>query len=140
MALPQLAAIMTPALLSTLRNHPILPQHSWYIIAASALTILNRPDEIAKVYAFAVEHGSHGAEVKPNDADKLDISRRIREALIKTSAVGGLPKVGCLHEFYSYLAFCISMYIFYITDHDHTSLTHVHIDYQRLAVTKAGYA
>ncbi|KAF3016557.1 hypothetical protein E8E14_012551 [Neopestalotiopsis sp. 37M] len=83
---------MTPALLSTLRNHPVLPQHSWYIIAASALTILNRPDEIAKVYAFAVEHGIHGAEVKPNDADKLDISRRIREALIKTSAVGGLPK------------------------------------------------
>ncbi|ETS80040.1 hypothetical protein PFICI_07569 [Pestalotiopsis fici W106-1] len=86
------SAVMTPAILSALRNHPVLPQHSWYIVAASALTILNRPDEIAKVYSFALEHGSHGAEVKPSHEDKLAISRRIREALIKTSAVGGLPK------------------------------------------------
>ncbi|KAI0168120.1 AhpD-like protein [Pestalotiopsis sp. NC0098] len=94
MAMPttSLAAVMTPTLLSTLRNHPVLPQHSWYIIAASALTILNRPDEIAKVYSFAIEHGSHGAEAAPSPEDRLAISRRIREALIKTSAVGGLPK------------------------------------------------
>ncbi|KAK6080182.1 carboxymuconolactone decarboxylase [Seiridium cupressi] len=92
MAPSLLVSAMTPAFLATLRNYPTLPRHSWYIIAASALTILNRPDEIARVYSFAMERGSHGAELRPSQEDRLTISRRIREALIKTSAVGGVPK------------------------------------------------
>lgn len=89
----QAASVFTPALLSTLRNHPALPAHSWYIIAASALTVLNRPDEIQNIYSFAIERGGHGAEVKPGPEEQLSVTRRIREALIKTSAVGGVPKV-----------------------------------------------
>lgn len=88
-----LSSAITPALLSVLRNHPALPRHSWYIIAASALTVLNRPDEIGKIYASAIEEGGHSLDAKPALERQLDISRRIREALIKTSAIGGIPKV-----------------------------------------------
>ncbi|KAI0124361.1 AhpD-like protein [Xylariales sp. AK1849] len=87
-----LVPVITPALLSRLRDHPSVPRHAWYLIAASTLTILNRPDEIPKIYSYAIERGSHGAAVKPSPAEQLQITRRMREALIKTSAVGGLPK------------------------------------------------
>lgn len=55
--------------------------------------MLNRPDEIPKVYKHALDHGGDYYDAAPNEAEQLRISRRIREALVKASAVGGLPKV-----------------------------------------------
>jgi hypothetical protein len=87
-----LPAIITPALLSSLRSHPNLPGHTWYFIAATTLSQLNRPDEIPKVYQHALRHGSPGDAI-PSQDEKLRISRRIREALIKAAAVGGVSRV-----------------------------------------------
>ncbi|KAK4227059.1 hypothetical protein QBC38DRAFT_205613 [Podospora fimiseda] len=81
-----LPAIITPTLLSSLRSHPNLPAHTWYCIAATTLSQLNRPDEIPKVYQFALQNAP------PDREEKLRISRRIREALVKAAAVGGVPK------------------------------------------------
>jgi alkylhydroperoxidase/carboxymuconolactone decarboxylase family protein YurZ len=86
-----LPAIITPALLSSIRNHPNLPRHTWYFIAATTLSQLNRPDEISKVYQYALRHGPDDGT--PNQDEKLRVSRRIREALIKAAAVGGVPRV-----------------------------------------------
>lgn len=89
-----ISSAITPTLLSTLQNHPSLPRHSWYLVAASALTVLNRPDEVARIYASAIENVvASSVDIKPGTGEQLDISRRIREALIKTSAIGGIPKV-----------------------------------------------
>ncbi|KAH8879588.1 hypothetical protein GQ53DRAFT_755915 [Thozetella sp. PMI_491] len=85
-------SIVTPALLSSIRARPNLPGHSWYFIAATTLSILNRPDEIAKVFRYAVDHGAGNAESAPTQDERLQISRRIREALIKAAAVGGVPR------------------------------------------------
>lgn len=85
--------VVTPALLSSLRNHPSLPRHTWYLIAATTLTILNRPGEIAQVYRYALEQEARDADAAPDAAEQRQISRRLREALIKASAVGGVPKV-----------------------------------------------
>lgn len=85
--------VMTPALLASLKNHPNLPRHSWYIIASSALTVLNRPEEIPKVYTYAVEATPQGAGQPITPEEQLSITRRIREALIKISMIGGMPKV-----------------------------------------------
>lgn len=85
-----LPAIVTPALLSSIRSHPNLPAHTWYFVAATTLSQLNRPDEIPKVYQHAL---SHGADCAPSHDEKLRISRRMREALIKAAAVGGVPRV-----------------------------------------------
>ena len=86
-----LPAIITPALLSSLRSHSSLPGHTWYLVAATTLSQLNRPDEIPKVYQHALRHGS--GDTAPNQDEKLRISRRMREALIKVAAVGGVPRV-----------------------------------------------
>jgi hypothetical protein len=91
---PSLAPIITPTLLSTIRRHPHLPRQSWYFIAATTLSILNRPDEIPKVYQTAIGSTPELADEKtPEREEQLTISRRMREALVKAAAIGGLPKV-----------------------------------------------
>jgi hypothetical protein len=64
-----------------------LPADTWYFIAAVALSALNRPEEIADVLHFAITKKKH--------EEQFAIARRIREALIKSAPVVGLPKV-CL--------------------------------------------
>jgi len=88
-----LPAIVTPSLISSIRRHPYLPRNTWYFIAATTLSILNRPDEIPKVYQHALENGGDYFDVAPSEDEQRKISRRIREALIKSSAVGGVPRV-----------------------------------------------
>ncbi|KAL2259555.1 hypothetical protein VTK26DRAFT_6727 [Humicola hyalothermophila] len=87
-----LPGIVTPALLSSIRSRPNLPTHTWYIIAATTLSQLNRPDEIQKVYQHALDHGPGQADAVPSHDEKMSISRRMREALIKVAAVGGVPR------------------------------------------------
>jgi len=88
------AAIITPALLKSLRTHPHLPSHTWYFIASVTLSALNRPDEIPHVFNHALEHDLGWPENgTPAQADQLRIARRIREGLVKSSAVVGMPKV-----------------------------------------------
>ncbi|OHW96670.1 carboxymuconolactone decarboxylase [Colletotrichum incanum] len=87
-----LTPIITPALVASIRSQPHVPKHAWYFIAATTLTILNRPDEIPQVYQHVMRHGVGPEDVKPGPDEQLLISRKLREALIKASAVGGLPK------------------------------------------------
>jgi len=86
----KLAPIITPALLSTIRRYPNLPRNTWYFVAATTLSIINRPDEIPQIYKHALDEPTDAA---PGLEEQLAITRRIREALIKSAAVGGLPKV-----------------------------------------------
>lgn len=88
-----LPSIITPALLSLIRKNPHLPQNTWYFITATTLSSLNRPDEIPLVYKYVMDHGGNQIESKPSHDEQLKISRRMREALIKAAAIGGLPKV-----------------------------------------------
>ncbi|KAL1878049.1 hypothetical protein VTK73DRAFT_8184 [Phialemonium thermophilum] len=85
-------AIITPALLTSIRKHPNLPRNTWYFITATALSVLNRPDEIPKVYKHAIDHGPGPIDTIQNFEEQLRITRRTREALLKTAAIGGLPK------------------------------------------------
>ncbi|KKF95417.1 putative protein C17D11.03c [Ceratocystis platani] len=87
-----LAPIITPTLLSAIRTQPNLPSNTWYFITATALSILNRPDEISSVYKYALSHGPGSFDNSPGDNEKLGMTRRIREALVKSAAIGGLPK------------------------------------------------
>jgi len=86
----KLAPIITPALLSTIRRYPNLPRNTWYFVAATTLSIINRPDEIPQIYKHALDEPTDSG---PGLEEQLAITRRIREALIKSAAVGGLPKV-----------------------------------------------
>lgn len=105
---PLLPPILTPSLIHSIRTQPNLPIHSWYLVTGVTLSILNRPDEIPQVLAHALDHGSGGvstaseksdttgsknASSPPSRAEQLIIARKMREALIKSAAIGGLPKV-----------------------------------------------
>ncbi|KAF5018718.1 hypothetical protein F66182_9277 [Fusarium sp. NRRL 66182] len=85
--------ILTPALLAAIRKQPNLPPNTWYFIAATTLSALNRPAELPKVFRCAIEGNSDAFEEgTPSQDEQLHISKRLREALLKASAVGGLPK------------------------------------------------
>ncbi|KAL8791545.1 MAG: hypothetical protein Q9195_005873 [Heterodermia aff. obscurata] len=92
MAASSLPKILSPALLSYFQSHPYLPSCSWYFIASVTLSVLNRPDEIPAVFKYALEKGGRNAPAKPSHDEQLKIARQIREALVKTAPIGGLPK------------------------------------------------
>lgn len=75
---------LTPRLLDTLRTQPGMPGDMWYAVVATTLCVLNRPEDIPDVFRHAVAADA---------AAGVSIARRLREALLKTSAIGGLPKV-----------------------------------------------
>lgn len=86
---------LTPRLLDTLRSQPGMPGDMWYAVVATTLCVLNRPEEIQAVYrhAVAADPGAGTAGAVADHARQLRVARRLREALLKTSAIGGLPKV-----------------------------------------------
>ncbi|KAL9640911.1 MAG: hypothetical protein Q9204_000504 [Flavoplaca sp. TL-2023a] len=73
-------------LLSSIRLTPHLPPESWYIVSSVTLSMLNKPDEVQHVFKYALEKDGG------NTQKQLDIARRTREALVKSAAIGGLPK------------------------------------------------
>lgn len=98
--------VTTPELLDALRSQSDLPGDVWYLVVVTALCVLNRPEDIPAVYTHAVRRGhggngllqQDGAEVageeqEEEEQEQLRIVRRMREALLKTSAIAGLPKV-----------------------------------------------
>lgn len=89
-----MTAVITPSLLASIRGNPQLPKHAWYFIAGVTLSAINRPDEIPKIFKFALEHGVGPFEnTKPAHAEQLQIVRKLREGLIKSGAVVGIPKI-----------------------------------------------
>jgi hypothetical protein len=88
-----LPPVLSETFLSSLRSHASLPRQSWYFIAAVTLSILNRPDEIAKVYQHALDCGALEKDSLLLNDVRMAVTRRIREALIKASTIGGVPKV-----------------------------------------------
>jgi hypothetical protein len=88
-----LPPLITPALLAAIRSQPHLPSHAWYFVTGVTLSILNRPDEIPRVFSHALEKGPARSDAVPGHDEQLVIARKLREALVKAAAIGGLPKV-----------------------------------------------
>ena len=78
------ASIIKPSLISGVKSIAHLPSNNWYLLAATALSTLNRPNDITHVFKNAIENRSKDQQ--------LSIARRTREALVKSSAIIGLPK------------------------------------------------
>lgn len=85
--------IVTPALLSSIRRQPHLPRGSWYFVAGVALNALNLSAEIPTVFKHAIENGPGSSDIQLGHDQKLEIARKMREALVKAAAICGLPKV-----------------------------------------------
>ncbi|KAI5837643.1 AhpD-like protein [Morchella snyderi] len=118
------AAALTNKLLQSLHHNPALPAHTFYFLASVAFSALNRPDEIPRVWNYALEHaaipgsaeeayvrweladqglaaaaaGEGGAGQRTKEVvnggqreSALVIHRKIREALLKSVVICGLP-------------------------------------------------
>lgn len=103
-----LPPIATFPFLKSLHHHPNLPKHTFYFIASVAFSVINRPEEIPRVWEYAVQEaavpGSEREEyvereligaVTPhgNQESALAIHQKLREAILKAAPIGGLPKV-----------------------------------------------
>lgn len=106
-----LLPIATSCFLSSLYKNRSLPKHTFYFIASVVLSVINRPEEIPRIWEYAVDNvaipgSSSGAYVESelretratsceNDGREsaLKIHRKIREAILKSSPICGLPKV-----------------------------------------------
>ncbi|RVD84839.1 uncharacterized protein DFL_003177 [Arthrobotrys flagrans] len=101
--------------LTTLRTYPSLPSQTWYYITLVTLSLCNKPELIAPVLSHAFTHSAipgstDAAYVKeerawlarnPGKLGRVDeegresalrILRRCREGLVKSGAIGGIPK------------------------------------------------
>jgi hypothetical protein len=79
-------SILTPSLLSKIRTYPHLPQNTWYFVAGVTFSVLNRPEEVGQVFEAAIRD-------QKDEQERLSVARRMREALIKSAAIAGFPKV-----------------------------------------------
>ena len=86
-------SVITPALLSSVRRQKHLPRDCWYFVVGVTLNALNLSTEIPTVFKHAIENGGGSIDVKPGHGERLEIARKMREALIKAAAITGLPKV-----------------------------------------------
>ncbi|KAL8660955.1 MAG: hypothetical protein Q9202_006025 [Teloschistes flavicans] len=81
-----MSKIQLISLLSSLCFTPNLPPQAWYLIAGVTLSTLNRADDVPDVFQYAIDRHGSSAEAR------LQIARRMREALVKAAPIGGLPK------------------------------------------------
>ncbi|KAF3912250.1 hypothetical protein AA313_de0201398 [Arthrobotrys entomopaga] len=108
-------ATLSTAFLTKIRTYPSLPSHTWYYITLITVSICNRPELIGSVLSHAFAHsaipgstdaayvkeerawlarnpGKLGRQDDEGRESALRILRRCREGLVKSGAIGGLPK------------------------------------------------
>lgn len=72
-----------------------MPAGVWYYTAAVTLSALNRPDQIPVVFRSAIEQAQPSSDSSPSDINsdpQMRVARRMRESLVKSAAIVGLPK------------------------------------------------
>ncbi|KAH7032884.1 AhpD-like protein [Microdochium trichocladiopsis] len=84
--------MLKQALWTSLAKDVAMPHGAWYLVASATLAVLNRPREIQQVFTYALSDLEHSRDGPGAHKEKLEVSRRIRESLVKTSAIAGLPK------------------------------------------------
>jgi hypothetical protein len=77
--------ILTSDFIASIATAEDLPTDVWYFIVAVTLSSLNLPEETGAILHYTID-------AKP-EVEQVRIARRIREALIKSAPVVGLPKV-----------------------------------------------
>ena len=92
-----LPRVLNPSHITRLRTNPRIPPNCWYYVACVTLSALNRPYEIPRVFRAAVDdvserHGDDGGARVSRERQRA--ADRMREGLVRSAAVVGLPKVG----------------------------------------------
>lgn len=83
-ALHKIMAILTTARLAQLAATPLLGS-SWYYVAAATFSVCNQPEEVPRIFDYMMDR-TEGLE------PQFQVAQKMREALLKSAALGGLPK------------------------------------------------
>lgn len=81
-----MASLLTPTGIKTLSSLPLL-KSNWYYLAAATFSVCNAPNEVPVIF----EHVMNSIPANDTKA-RFDSAQKIREALLKSAALGGLPK------------------------------------------------
>lgn len=76
--------ILTPARLQTLSSFPLLSSN-WYYLAAATFSVCNAPEEVPVILEYMLQKTS-------GQTQQFEVAQKIREAILKSAALGGLPK------------------------------------------------
>lgn len=81
-----MASILTPARIKTLSSFSLL-QNNWYYLAAATLSVCNAPSEVPVLFEYIIKN------IPADDKHaQFESAQKIREAILKSAALGGLPK------------------------------------------------
>ena len=89
-----MSKLLPGPLLHSLITTPHLPPKSFHLITTVTLSTLNLVHEIPYVYHHALSTLPNPNDEQKHKHERLHLTRRIREALIKAAPISGLPKVG----------------------------------------------
>ncbi|KAI9779758.1 MAG: hypothetical protein M1816_003427 [Peltula sp. TS41687] len=87
-----MSKLLPPPLLHSLLSTPHLPPKTFHLLTTVTLCTLNLPHEIPHVYQHALSTLPNLPDEHETHAERLHLTRRIREALIKAAPISGLPK------------------------------------------------
>lgn len=76
--------VLTPSRLQTLSSQPLLKNY-WHFLSAAVLGACNLPDEVPVLYKYAMDHSG--------PKDHAMITAKMRESIMKSTALIGLPRV-----------------------------------------------
>jgi len=122
-------AVFSRETLDELQNTRGIPNDSWYVIAAATLCCLNRPDDLILVFKHAIESAKDPQE-------QMRIARRIREALIKSAGICGLPRASTYRPHEIYASFTPDG----ITSYEHFLTDDARIDHRRIVYLEGPHA
>lgn len=77
-------SILTPSRLNTLASFNLL-SNNWYYLAAATFSVCNFPDEVPVIFEYMISKTS-------GEKEQYKVAQEIREAILKSAALGGLPK------------------------------------------------
>ena len=110
-----MADLATPEFLSSLKatyppETPGSPPHLWAIVAAVAFGASNVPEAVPAVFTYALQdliRSQHASGISKDVAheEQLLLARKIREAILQSGLLSGMPRVSVIPSFLS-LTFC----------------------------------
>lgn len=85
-----MTSILTSQRLKQLSSFPLL-KTNWYYLTAATLSVCNAPNEIPVLFTYLLDE-IPANDNKESQSARFKVAQQIRETILKSAALGGLPK------------------------------------------------